>query len=61
MTWSGTFLGDGLASRPTIVQLPSGKVISLTRLSDATTVKVDVPISSTSSTKKRISWREIMR
>lgn len=61
VTWSGTFLGDGLASRPTIVQLPSGKVISLTRLSDATTVKVDVPISSTSSTKKRISWREIMR
>lgn len=61
VTWSGTFLGNGLASRPTIVQLPNGKVVSLTRLSDASTIKVDVPISSTSSTKKRISWREIMR
>lgn len=61
VTWSGTFLGNGLASRPTIVQLPSGKVVSLTRLSDARTVKVDVPISSTPSTSKRISWREIIR
>lgn len=61
VTWSGTFLGNGLASRPTIVQLPNGKVVSLTRLSTARTIKVDVPISSTSSTKKRISWREIIR
>ena len=61
-TWSGTELGQKLASRPVIIQLPSGKVVALIRLSDATTVKEDAPLSNATSLSKskRVSWREIL-
>ena len=59
--WSGTFLGNALASRPVLVQLPSGKVVSLVRASDAQTIKKDVPVSPTGSGPRRISWREMFR
>lgn len=57
--WSGRFLGDTLASRPVLVQLPSGKVVSLVRTSDAQTLEQDVPVSPPGSSPKRKSWREI--
>lgn len=57
--WSGIFLGDTLASRPVLIQLPSGKVVSLVRTSDAQTLKQDVPVSPPGTSAKRISWREI--
>lgn len=58
-TWSGEFLGTVLASRPVLVQLPSGKVVSLVRTSDAQTIEKDVPISAPGTGAKRISWREL--
>lgn len=57
--WSGKSLGDTLASRPVLIQLPSGKVVSLVRTSDAQTLVQDLPVSPPGSSPKRISWREI--
>jgi len=59
--WSGTFLGNALASRPVLVQLPSGKVISLVRTSDAQTLTKEVPVAPPGSGPRRISWRELFR
>ena len=58
--WSGMSLGNALASRPVLVQLPSGKVEALVRKSDATTQGLTVPTPSGGPTGKRVSWREIM-
>ena len=59
VSWSGLSLGDTLASRPALAQLPSGKVVSLVRTSDAKTLEQDVPIAAVGTTPRRISWREI--
>jgi len=60
VTWSGMSLGQALASRVVLIQLPSGKVVSLIRKSDATMLKQDVPIPSVGSSGKRVSWHEIL-
>ncbi|MFC5495918.1 pilus assembly protein [Caenimonas terrae] len=60
VAWSGTFLANALGSRPVLIQLPSGKVVSLVRTSDAQTVKQDVPVNAPGSTPRRISWRELI-
>lgn len=54
-----TLLGNAIATRPTVVRLPSGKVVSLTRLSDDRTVVSPIPIGNTPTTTRRISWREL--
>ncbi|WP_298828840.1 PilC/PilY family type IV pilus protein [uncultured Piscinibacter sp.] len=54
-----TLLGNAVATRPTIVRLPSGKVISLTRLSDDRTVVSPIPVGTTPGSTRRISWREL--
>lgn len=56
---SGVFLANALASRPVLIQLPSGKVVSLVRTSDAQTLEKDVPVSPPGAAAKRISWREL--
>ena len=53
------FLGEALATRPALVRLPNGKVVSLTRLSDDRTVTTQVPVGPASSATRRISWREL--
>ena len=58
-TYSGSFLGNALASRPVLIQLPDGKVMALTRLSDTTTVINEVPVPSPTAAQKRVSWREL--
>jgi type IV pilus assembly protein PilY1 len=58
-SWSGTFLGNVLASRPVLIQLPNGKIYALTRTSDGKTLSTEVPISVTADAGKRISWREL--
>lgn len=58
-TWSGEFVANALASRPVLIQLPSGKVVSLVRTSDAQTTKEDVPVAPPATTPRRISWREL--
>lgn len=60
VAWSGTFLANALGSRPVLIQLPSGKVVSLVRTSDAQTVKQDVPVNAPGSTPRRVSWRELI-
>lgn len=59
-TWSSQYLGNGLASRPVVIKLPSGAVKTLERLSDATTVTTDVPLSGSSTGTSRVSWRELI-
>jgi type IV pilus assembly protein PilY1 len=59
VSWSAISLGDVLASRPVLIQLPSGKVVSLIRTSEAQTLKQDVPVATPPTTGKRISWREL--
>lgn len=58
-TYSGSFLGNALASRPVLIQLPNGKVMALTRLSDTSTVINEVPVPSPTAAQKRVSWREL--
>jgi type IV pilus assembly protein PilY1 len=59
VTWSGESVASALASRPVLVQLPSGKVVSLVRTSDAQTTKEDVPVSPPGAGPRRITWREL--
>lgn len=58
--WSSTYLGNALASRPVLIKLPSGAVKALVRKSDATTITTGVPLPSSSTTGKRVSWRELL-
>lgn len=58
-TGFGVFLADALASRPVVIQLPSGKLVALVRTSDATTRAYELPGASSSISAKRVSWREL--
>lgn len=62
-TFSGTFLGTVLASRPVIVTNASGQQFSIVRKSDATdsVTKLPPPPVPTLSTFKRTSWRQIFQ
>jgi len=60
ITWESKFLGEALASRPVLIQLPSGEIKAIIRKSDVTTtVKTVVPAGSGAG-GRRISWREII-
>lgn len=52
-------LGSAVATRTTIIRLPSGKVVGLTRLSDATTSVNQLPVNQGGGATRRISWREL--
>jgi type IV pilus assembly protein PilY1 len=56
---SSVLLGNAIATRPAVVRLPNGNVVSLTRLSDDRTITSPVPIGTTSTTTRRVSWREL--
>lgn len=60
----GNLLTNGsttaLATAPTLVRLPNGKVISITNLSDGSTVTTNAPISATNLRTRRVSWRELI-
>jgi type IV pilus assembly protein PilY1 len=60
VTYSGMSLGNALASRPTLVKLPSGAVKAIVRLSDTTTVVKDLPIPLSATSGRRVSWREVV-
>jgi type IV pilus assembly protein PilY1 len=60
-TWSGMSLGNVLASRPVLIQLPSGQVVVLVRKSDATTQSQQVPLPPSTTSGRRVSWREIIQ
>lgn len=54
-------LGNAVATRPSVVKLPNNKVISITRLSDDTTVSSPTPTSSTTQPTRRLSWRDLLQ
>lgn len=60
VNWSGEFVASALSSRPVLIQLPSGQVVSLVRTSDAQTLKEAVPVSAPGSAPRRNSWRELI-
>ncbi|MGH9260419.1 MAG: pilus assembly protein, partial [Acidimicrobiales bacterium] len=57
---SGTFLGNALASRPTIIKLPNGTVRAIIRMSDKSNVAPEIPVPPSSGSAKRINWKEIV-
>lgn len=57
--WSSIALGDALASRPVLVQLPTGILRALIRLSTGENVTEGVPSPGKSTTVRRVSWREL--
>lgn len=57
---AGITLGSSIASRPVLVRLPGGSVVSLTRMSEGKTVSTSIPASGSSSGIRRSGWREIV-
>lgn len=54
-------LGNAVATRPALVELPNNKVISITRLSDDRTVSAPTPTPGAASNTRRISWRDLIQ
>lgn len=54
-----TLLGNAVATRPAIIRLPNGKVVAITRLSDASTRISNLPVGGSGAGTRRISWREL--
>ena len=52
-------LGGAVATRTTIIKLPSGKVVGITRLSNSATSIDNLPIDGSGGGARRISWREL--
>ena len=59
LAWSSKSLGRALASRPVLVQLPSGKLRALIRLSSDKTIAEGVPVPLAKPPMRRVSWREL--
>ncbi len=57
-TNGGTKMGNFLSSRVVLIRLTSGQIVGLVRSSSATTVKVTPPANTTTSTGRRLSWRD---
>ena len=60
-TWAGMSLGNALASRPILVQMPDGTIRALVRGSDNKYQVATIPVAATSFIPHRVSWREIAR
>ena len=57
---AGQSLGNVLSTRPQVINLPSGAVVSLTRTSDGKTITTPVNTSGSASDLRRINWRELI-
>lgn len=53
-------LSTGLASKPTIIALPNGKVIAITHNSDNTITTLSIPTSSGIATTRSTAWKEVI-
>ncbi len=58
--YSGTFLGNALASRPTLVQLPNGNIMAPIHLSDGTSPTELVPVPASVVGGRRVFWKEVV-
>jgi type IV pilus assembly protein PilY1 len=56
---ASVLLGNAIATRPTVVKLPNGKVVSLTRLSDDSTIPDYIPTQQNGGPTRRVLWREL--
>ena len=59
VAYTGVSLGNALASRPLIIKIPTGKLVSLVRQSNATTNATQVPAPPSTNPLKRVFWREV--
>ncbi len=57
--FSAVFLGNALASRPALVQLPNGTLMAPIHLSDGTSPTEVVPVSASVAGGRRVFWKEI--
>ncbi len=53
-------LGNTLASRPLLIQLPSGQVVSEVRNSNATTTSTVLPVTPSAGSERRVGYREVI-
>ena len=51
---------SAMASAPTLVRLPNGKVVAIINLSNGTTITKEIPVSATNQGTRRLSWRELI-
>jgi type IV pilus assembly protein PilY1 len=56
---AGQLLGQALATRPVVIRLPGGRLISLTRLGSGATVATDVKTEALGASGARVNWREL--
>lgn len=54
-------VGNVLASRPTVIRLPNGKLVALTRGSDGNTYDGNPDPNSKASDTRRVSWRDLLQ
>jgi type IV pilus assembly protein PilY1 len=54
-------LGGAIATRPSIVRLPNGKVIAITRMSNDATVTANTPLDTPVNPTRVLSWRDLIQ
>ncbi|MBI3229319.1 MAG: hypothetical protein HYZ45_03795 [Burkholderiales bacterium] len=57
---TGVSLGNALATRPVVVKLPNGKVISVIQQSNGVPATQGTPVSGSQNPTRRVSWRELV-
>ncbi len=57
---AGVLLGQAIATRPVVVRLPNGVVVSLVKLSDTSTAVRNVPTPGNVLGARRVSWHELI-
>ncbi len=58
--FSGLYMGNALASRASLVQLPSGKIAAPIHLSDGSSPTEDVPVPASITGGRRVFWQEVI-
>jgi type IV pilus assembly protein PilY1 len=56
---TSVYLGDSWATRPTVIRLPNGSLVSITRLANDSNVVRQIPFNATAGQTRFISWREL--
>ncbi|WP_329956688.1 pilus assembly protein [Collimonas humicola] len=59
-SWSGTFLGSVLSSRPVLVKLANGKIVAETKGSDGSSTSTVLPLPPSNQVGQRNAWREVI-
>ena len=57
--FSAVFLGNALASRPSLVQLPNGRLVGAIHLSDGSSPTEVVPVAASVGGGRRVFWKEV--